>query len=61
LKKLFADGGHQGPVFVKKAMSGLASAIIKRSDAAKGLRFCRGVGWSNELLHGWGDLIEMGS
>jgi transposase len=38
LKKLFADGGHQGPVFAggQKAMPGLATEIVKRSDAAKG-------------------------
>ncbi|WP_442873135.1 IS5 family transposase [Aurantimonas sp. A3-2-R12] len=39
LKKLFADGGYQGPVFdkgQKKAMPGLATAIVKRSDTAKG-------------------------
>ncbi len=47
LKKLFADGGYQGPIFdkgqkkamdkgQKKAMPGLATAIVKRSDTAKG-------------------------
>ena len=39
LKKLFADGGYQGPVFAKgqkKAMPGLATEIVKRSDTAKG-------------------------
>jgi len=39
LKKLFADGGYQGPVFdkgQKKAMPGLATATVKRSDTAKG-------------------------
>ena len=39
LKRLFADGGYQGPVFdkgQKKAMPGLATEIIKRSDTAKG-------------------------
>ena len=39
MKKLFADGGYQGPIFAKgqkKAMSGLATEIVKRSDAAKG-------------------------
>ena len=39
LKKLFADGGYQGPVFdkgQKKAMPALATAIVKRSDTAKG-------------------------
>ncbi|WP_420093955.1 IS5 family transposase [Agrobacterium pusense] len=39
LKKLFADGGYQGPVFAKgqkKAMPGLTTEIVKRSDTAKG-------------------------
>lgn len=39
LKKLFADGGYQGPVFArgqKKAMPALATEIVKRSDTAKG-------------------------
>lgn len=39
LKRLFADGGYQGPVFAKgqkKAMPGLATEIVKRSDVAKG-------------------------
>jgi hypothetical protein len=41
LTKLFADGGYQGPVFAKaaaQAMLGLSVEIVKRSDAAKGLR-----------------------
>jgi len=39
LKRLFADGGYQGPAFAKgqkKAMPGLATEIVKRSDVAKG-------------------------
>jgi len=39
LQRLFADGGYQGPVFdkgQKKAMPGLVTKIIKRSDTAKG-------------------------
>lgn len=39
LKTLFADGGHQCPVFAKgqkKATPGLATEIVKRSDTAKG-------------------------
>jgi transposase len=39
IKRLFADGGYQGPVSPrgqKKAMPGLATEIVKRSDAAKG-------------------------
>jgi transposase len=39
LQKLFADGGYQGPIFraaQKKALQGLETEIVKRSDAAKG-------------------------
>ena len=39
LKKLFADGGYQGPLFraaVKKIMARLNVEIVKRSDTAKG-------------------------
>ena len=39
LRKLFADGGYQGPKFqkvVKKALPGLAVEIVKRSDQARG-------------------------
>ena len=39
LQKLFADGGYQGPIFraaQKKALPGLETEIVKRSDAAKG-------------------------
>lgn len=39
LKKLFADGGYQGPVFAtaqKKAMPDLTTEIVRRSDTAKG-------------------------
>jgi transposase len=39
LKKLFADGGYQGPVFAKaqkKVLPNLAVDIVKRSDTAKG-------------------------
>jgi len=38
LKKLFADGGYQGPVFAaaqRKAMPAMTTEIIKRSDTAK--------------------------
>lgn len=38
LKRLFADGGYQGPVFAKaqkKALPGLAVEIVKRSDMTK--------------------------
>jgi transposase len=39
LRKLYADGGYQGPLFqaaAKKALSKLDVDIIKRSDRAKG-------------------------
>ncbi len=39
LKKLFADGGYQGPVFrqaQKKALPSLETEIVKRSDTAVG-------------------------
>ena len=39
LKKLFADGGYQGPVFEKalgKILPQLETEIVKRSDQVKG-------------------------
>jgi transposase len=39
VKKIFADGGYQGPIFEKgvaKLLRGADVEIIKRSDAAKG-------------------------
>jgi transposase len=39
LRKLFADGGYQGPQFCKaqkKALPHLATEIVKRSDCANG-------------------------
>mgnify|MGYP002145169587 FL=1 len=39
LQKLFADGGYQGPQFreaQKKALPGLVTEIVKRSDRTKG-------------------------
>ena len=39
LKKLFADGGYQGPQFQKalaRILPQLMTAIVKRSDRAKG-------------------------
>ena len=39
LKKLFADGGYQGPVFQKalaKILPQLKTEIVKRSDQVKG-------------------------
>ncbi len=40
LRKLYADGGYQGPRFqdgLRRAMRGITVEIVKRSDAAKGL------------------------
>ena len=39
LRKLYADGGHQGPVSqdgLRRPMRGITVEIVKRSDAAKG-------------------------
>jgi hypothetical protein len=39
LKKLFADGGYQRPIFERaqrKALPNLTTEIVKRSDKAKG-------------------------
>jgi transposase len=39
LKKLFADGGYQGPIFKRaqrRALPNLTTEIVKRSDKAKG-------------------------
>src|SRR5208337_3299582 len=39
LKKLFADGGYQGPLFQKalaKVLPQIVTEIVKRSDRAKG-------------------------
>jgi transposase len=39
LRKLFADGGYQGPIFEQATtalMAEMAVEIVKRSDAAKG-------------------------
>lgn len=39
LRKLYADGGYQGPLFqaaAKKALAKLEVEIVKRSDQAKG-------------------------
>ena len=39
LRKLYADGGYQGPQFqdgLRQAMRGITVEIVKRSDAAKG-------------------------
>jgi transposase len=55
LKKLFADGGYHGPVFAtaqKKAMPGLATEIVKRSDTAKGFEVLPGR-WVVERTFAW--------
>ncbi|WP_412051276.1 IS5 family transposase [Hoeflea sp. Naph1] len=55
LKKLFADGGYQGPVFAKgqkKAMPGLAIKIIKRSDIVKGFEVLPRR-WVVERTYAW--------
>ncbi len=55
LRKLFADGGYQGPVFaggVKKAMKSLKVAIVKRSDAAVGFEVLP-LRWIVERSIGW--------
>jgi len=39
LRKLYADGGYQGPQFqdgLHQVMAGITVEIVKRSDAAKG-------------------------
>lgn len=39
VKKLFADGGYQGPLFERaqrKALPGVRTEIVKRSDKASG-------------------------
>jgi len=39
LRKLYADGGYQGPQFqdgLRRAMRGITVEIVERSDAAKG-------------------------
>lgn len=41
LKKLYADGGYQGPQFraaVAKALPGISTEIVKRSDQATGFQ-----------------------
>jgi len=47
LKKLFADGGYQGPKFraeLAKLLPELAVEIVKRSDTAQGFEFCPDAG-----------------
>ena len=50
LKKLFADGGYQGPEFQRaltKLLPQLETEIIKRSDHAKGTVVLPAVGLSS--------------
>jgi len=55
LKKLFADGGYQGPDFQKalaKILPQLETEIVKRSDRTKGFVVLHAVGSSNAPLLG---------
>ena len=55
LKRLFADGGYQGPIFAgiaAKAIPGIAIEIVKRSDAAKGFEILP-KRWVVERSLGW--------
>jgi transposase len=69
LKKLFADGGYQGPEFQKalaKILPYLETEIVKRSDHAKGFVVLprrwiveRTIAWLNRcrrLAKDWGNL-----
>ena len=55
LRKLFADGGYQGPKFrkaQKKALPYLSTEIVKRSDRAKGFEVLPGR-WVVERTFAW--------
>ena len=55
LKKLFADGGYQGPVFAAaaaRAMPDMDVEIVKRSDTAKGFEVIP-KRWVVERSLGW--------
>ena len=55
LKKLFADGGYQGPVFAAaaaRAMPDMDVEIVKRSDTAKGFEIIP-KRWVVERSLGW--------
>jgi hypothetical protein len=56
LRKLYADGGYQGPLFraaLGRILRNLQIEIVKRSDAASGFsRCCRSDGLCNEALLG---------
>jgi transposase len=57
LRKLYADGGYQGPLFqtaAKRALSKIEVEIVRRSDQAKGFLVLpkrwiveRTIGWLN--------------
>jgi transposase len=50
LRHVFADGGYAGEK-LEAALAGRGQwtvEIVKRSDQAKGLRYCQGAGWSSE-------------
>jgi hypothetical protein len=55
LKKLFADGGYQGPEFnqaLARVLPHLKAEIVKRSDHAKDLWSCPNAGSSSALSLG---------
>jgi transposase len=69
LRKLYADGGYQGPKFqraVKRALRRVRLEIVKRADAAKGFVVLpkrwiveRTIGWLNRcrrLAKDWENL-----
>ena len=73
LKKLFADGGYQGPVFQKalaKILPQLETEIVKRSDQVKGFVVMpkrwiveRTIAWLNRcrrLAKDWENLNRKG-
>ena len=73
MKKLFADGGYQGPVFQKalaKILPQLETEIVKRSDQVKGFVVMpkrwiveRTIAWLNRcrrLAKDWENLNRKG-
>ena len=69
LRKLYADGGYQGPVFrkaLKRVLRQVKLEIVKRSDDAKGFKVLpkrwiveRTIGWLNRcrrLAKDWENL-----